>query len=99
MKALSEILLVCAAGMTLAWLFAAPRRRFACAARRFVALPRPQQMLAVFFFYRLPWTQSFKWEARCTDGPNRGKVLSSIERQFKTSGHWLWNPKREGWFL
>ena len=51
------------------------------------------------FLYRLPWTQSFKWEARCTGGPNKGKILSIIERQFKTSGHWLWNPKREGFFL
>ena len=51
-----------------------------------------------FYFYRLPWTQSFKWEARCTAGPGKGKILSSVERQFKTSGHFLWNPKREGWF-
>ena len=51
------------------------------------------------FIYRLPWTQSFKWEARCTSGPNKGKILSTIERKFKTSGHWLWNPKRNGRFL
>ena len=52
-----------------------------------------------FFIYRLPWTQSFKWEARCTSGPNKGKILSTIERKFKTTGHWLWNSKREGRFL
>ena len=52
-----------------------------------------------FYFYRLPWTQSFKWEARCTSGPDKGKILSTVERKFKTSGHWLWNPKREGRFL
>ena len=52
-----------------------------------------------FYFYRLPWTQSFKWEARCKSGPAKGKILSTIEREFKTSGHWLWNPKREGQFL
>ena len=51
------------------------------------------------FIYRLPWTQSFKWEARCTQGPNKGKILSTIERKFKTSGHWLWEPRREGRFL
>lgn len=53
----------------------------------------------VFLIWRLPWTQSFKWQARCTDGPNKGKILSSIERKFKTTGHLLWNPKREGRFL
>ena len=52
-----------------------------------------------FYFYRLPWTQSFKWEARCKSGPAQGKILSTIERKFKTSGHWLWNPKREGQFV
>ena len=52
-----------------------------------------------FYVYRLPWTQSFKWQARCTKGPDTGKILSTAERKFKTSGHWLWNPKREGSFL
>ena len=52
-----------------------------------------------FFVYRLPWTQSFKWNARCTSGPDAGKILSTIERKFRTSGHWLWDPKREGEFL
>ena len=51
------------------------------------------------FFYRLPWTQSFKWEARCTSGPDKGKILSSIERKFRTTGHFLWNSEREGEFL
>ena len=52
-----------------------------------------------FYLYRLPWTQSFKWQARCTGGRNAGKILSTIERKFRTSGHWLWSPKREGMFL
>ncbi len=52
-----------------------------------------------FFLYRLPWTQSFKWEARCIKGPNSGKILSTIERKFRTTGHWLWNPKHDGRFL
>jgi pimeloyl-ACP methyl ester carboxylesterase len=43
-----NLLLICAAGLTLAWLVAAQRRRPAYAARRFVALPRLQQVLVVF---------------------------------------------------
>ena len=42
-----DILLVCAAGMTLAWIVAAQRRLVARAARRFVALPRVEQALLV----------------------------------------------------
>jgi hypothetical protein len=48
MNVLTSILLICAAGLTLAWLVAAQRRLVAYAARRFVRLPRLQQMLAVF---------------------------------------------------
>ena len=44
---MTGVLLVCAAGLTLAWLVAAQRRRVARAARRFVALPRLQQVALV----------------------------------------------------
>ena len=47
MNLATDILLACAAGMTLAWLMAAQRRRIARAARRFVALPRVEQALLV----------------------------------------------------
>jgi ABC-type Fe3+ transport system permease subunit len=43
----TDILLACAAGLTLAWLVAAQRRRVARAARRFVSLPRVEQALLV----------------------------------------------------
>ena len=45
--ALTSILLICAAGMTLAWLVAAQRRFAAHVARRFVRLPRFEQALLV----------------------------------------------------
>ena len=41
---MTDILLVCAAGLTLAWLVAAQRRLVARVARRFVALPRVEQV-------------------------------------------------------
>ena len=44
---MTDILLACAAGLTLAWLVAAQRRLVARAARRFVALPRVEQALLV----------------------------------------------------
>ena len=47
MNVLTSILLICAAGMTLAWLVAAQRRLVARTARRFVALPRLQQVAFV----------------------------------------------------
>jgi hypothetical protein len=48
MDALAEILHVGAAGLTLAWLVSAQRRRVVCAMRRFLALPRLQQTLVIF---------------------------------------------------
>ena len=45
---LTSVLLICAAGLTLAWLGAAQGRLVANAARRFAALPRLQQVLAIF---------------------------------------------------
>ena len=42
---MTGVLLICAAGLTLAWLVAAQRCLVACAARRFVALPRLEQAL------------------------------------------------------
>ena len=47
MNVLTSILLICAALLTLAWLVAAQRRLVARAARRFVALPRLQQVVLV----------------------------------------------------
>ena len=47
MNLATDILLACAAGLTLAWLVAAQRRRVARAARRFVSLPRVEQALLV----------------------------------------------------
>jgi hypothetical protein len=47
MNILTSILLICAAGLTLAWLVAAERRLVAHAARRFAALPRLQQVAHV----------------------------------------------------
>ena len=47
MNVLTSILLICAAGMTLAWLVAAQRRLAARLARRFLALPRLQQVALV----------------------------------------------------
>ena len=44
---MTDILLACAAGLTLAWLVAAQRRLVARATRRFVALPRVEQALLV----------------------------------------------------
>lgn len=44
------------------------------------------------FFYRLPWTQSFKFVARCVKGQMNGQVLSTIEKKFKTTGHWFGQP-------
>jgi cellobiose-specific phosphotransferase system component IIB len=44
---MADILLVCAAGLTLAWLVAAQRRLVARAVRRFVSLPRVEQTLLV----------------------------------------------------
>ena len=44
----SNLLLIGAAGLTLAWLVAAQGRLVVSIARRFLALPRLQQMLAVF---------------------------------------------------
>ena len=50
------------------------------------------------FFYRLPWTQAFKFVAICSGGPNEGKELSVIEKLFKTDGHWM-GQKYEGRFV
>ena len=47
MNLVTDILLACAAGMTLAWIVAAQRRLIAHAARRFVSLPRMEQALLV----------------------------------------------------
>ena len=47
MNVLTSILLICAALLTLAWLLAAQRRLVADAARRFLALPRLQQVVLV----------------------------------------------------
>ena len=44
---MTGVLLFCAMTLTLAWLFAAQRRRVARTARRFVALPRVEQALLV----------------------------------------------------
>ena len=44
------------------------------------------------FLYRLPWTQSFKFVARCVKGKMNGQVLSTIEKKFKTTGHWFGQP-------
>ena len=44
------------------------------------------------FFYRMPWTQSFKFVARCVKGKMNGQVLSTIEKKFKTTGHWFGQP-------
>ena len=44
------------------------------------------------FFYRMPWTQSFKFVARCVKGQMDGQVLSTIEKKFKTTGHWFGQP-------
>ena len=41
------------------------------------------------FFYRLPWTQSFKYVARCALGRLAGTIFSTVEKKFKTDGHWL----------
>ncbi len=38
--------------------------------------------------YRIAWTQSFKFEAVCIKGPYAGKVLSTVEKQYKSEGHW-----------
>ena len=50
------------------------------------------------FIYRMPWTQAFKFIAICSDGPNKGKQLSSIEKLFKTDGHFFGQPY-EGRFV
>ena len=47
MNVLTSILLICAAGLSLAWLVAAQRWLVVRAARRFVALPRLQQVALV----------------------------------------------------
>ena len=47
MRLITYVLLVLAAGLTTAWLFAAQRRLVVCATRRFVALPRVEQALLV----------------------------------------------------
>ena len=47
MSLTTDILLACAAGLTLAWLVAAQRQFVARAARRFVSLPRVEQALLV----------------------------------------------------
>ena len=44
---MTGIFLICAAGLTLAWLIAAQRRLVVHAARRFLALPRLQQVVLV----------------------------------------------------
>ena len=48
MNILTSILLICAALLTLAWPVAAQRRLVAKAARRFLALPRLEQVLVAF---------------------------------------------------
>ncbi len=37
--------------------------------------------------YRIPWTQHFRFEAVCTEGENKGKILSTEERLYHSEGH------------
>ena len=38
--------------------------------------------------YHLPWTFSFKWNVRCTDGPASGSILDTISKNYLTTGHY-----------
>ena len=51
-----------------------------------------------FLLYRLRWMQAFKFVARCVKGCDKGKVLSTVEKKFVTTGHWLWSDDYDGWF-
>ena len=51
-----------------------------------------------FFIWRSGWTQKFKWEAVCIEGKNKGKVISTAERYYRTEWHFLWNESTKGEF-
>jgi len=57
----------------------------------------PEGTSFTFGLYRSPWTFSFLWKARCVAGGNAGKVLSSLEKKYRVSGHWH-NEPFSGWF-
>ncbi len=42
--------------------------------------------------YHFRWTQHFRWKARCTKGALVGKPLSTVERKYRTTGHWHGSP-------
>jgi len=48
------------------------------------------QSFAHIYYY--PWTQAFLWKARCLSGPHAGKTLSTLEKKYRTSGHWRSRP-------
>jgi hypothetical protein len=68
--------MLCAAGLTLAWLVAAQRRLVAHAARRFAALSRPRQMLAVFAICVLTVCA----QKRGTNGVSNAEILEEGRR-------------------
>jgi hypothetical protein len=48
----------------------------------------PEGASFTFGLYRSRWTYSFLWKARCVAGRNEGKVLSSLKKKYRVSGHW-----------
>jgi len=50
--------------------------------------------LFLFDLYRVRWTQSFLWIAKCVEGKNNGMILSTIKKRFQTDGHWSGKPYR-----
>ena len=56
----------------------------------------PDGQGVLFGLYRLKWTQAFKWEAHCVKGAHAGKVLSTLEKKYTTTGHFWGEPYKGG---
>ena len=63
----------------------------------FAEVDSPEGTSFTFGLYRSRWTLSFLWKARCVAGKNEGKVLSSLKKNYRVSGHWH-NAPFSGWF-
>jgi len=49
------------------------------------------------FVGRLPNTYAFLWKARCTAGPDAGKILSELKKTLHVNGHKIGGPITYSW--